>query len=294
MLGDRFVIKKYAFLVKKLLILLNNSLYLSLDTNRSYLVLNISFWISVALIEGVNFFTKTKSALIEYSASRTREESLKCDIPLREQLLGSFMITMGPVAISNVILLAQIGPWLIPGPYPNPTSVPLTTLLNESAKFFGLIILRDSLHYFSHRMSHECEFLYKHAHSYHHGIHTPRASGAAFMTMADATLLEGLPVIASVAIIQPHPFTFYAFVVIRMAESVSIHSGISCDSWLAVLFWKSRMFLAFGLAGNEHHDQHHKCSGRSLNAKNFAERFIFLDYLFGTLSKVQTQTTSTS
>ncbi len=268
------------------------SFFLSIRTGP-YLALNIGFWVSVALIEGVQFFYN-KSTLIEYSSSRTREELLKSEIPLSKQLLGSFMTTMGPGAISNVILLAKIGPWLIPGPYPTPSSVSLTTLVEESAKFFGLIILNDSLHYFTHRMCHECEFLYKHLHSYHHEILTPRASGAGFITMADATLLEGIPVIASAAITQPHPLTFYVFVLVRLADTVSLHSGISCDSWLAVLFLRSRMFLAFGLAGNEHHDQHHKCSGRSRNAKNFAERFIYLDYLFGTLSKAPTHTTCTS
>ena len=258
-----------------------------------YVVLNISFWMSVVLIEGVNFFAKS-SVLIDYTSSRTMEERLKSEPPLSEQLFGSLMTTMGPVAISNVVLLAKIGPWLIPGPYPNPTSASFTTLVAESAKFFGLILLKDSFYYFTHRMAHGCELLYKQVHSHHHKIHTPRATGTGFMTLADATLLEGLPCIASAAIIQPHPLTFYAFLVSRTAESVSTHSGVSCDSWLAVLFLKSRMFLAFGLAGNEHHDQHHKFSDRSINAKNFAERFIFLDYLFGTLSTVRTQTKSTS
>ena len=289
MLGDRFVTEVYiCSCVTSFYCSTTLSIFLPTHTGP-YLVLNISFWVSVALIEGVNFFYN-KSALIEYSSSRTREELLKSEpTPLREQLLGSFMITMGPVAISNIILLAKIGPWLIPGPYPTPSSVSLFTLVEESAKFFGLIILKDSLHYFTHRMCHECEFLYKHVHSHHHKIHTPRAIGTGYMSMADATLLEGLPCIASVAIIQPHPLTFYAFLWSRTAESVSTHSGINCDSWLAVIFFKSRLFLKFGLAGNEHHYQHHKFSDRSINAKNFAERFIFLDYLFGTLSTVKTQ-----
>ena len=192
-----------------------------------FLVLNISFWMSVALIEGVKFFTFA-SKIHRSSTSPTMEERLKCEPPLREQLLGSFMTTMGPVAIANVFLLAKIGPWLIPGPYP--TSLSFATLAMECTKFFGLIILKDSMYYFTHRMAHGCEFLYKHVHSHHHKIHTPRAIGTGYMYMADATLLEGLPCIASVAIIQPHPLTFYVFLWSRTAESVSTHSGINCDS----------------------------------------------------------------
>ena len=86
--------------------------------------------------------------------------------------------------------------------------------------------------------------------------------------------------VAAFAILKPHPFIFYAYIVIRIAENVLNHSGLD-SFWVDLVSFK---FLPLR-AKISHHDRHHKYSNYAGKAKNYGENFVIWDYVFGTYVK---------
>merc|ERR1712070_93213 len=92
-------------------------------------------------------------------------------------------------------------------------------------------------------------------------------------------LQVGLPMLAAVAMVRPHPITFYALVCVGNFEHVLNHCGFD-DELTNIL---SLRWLPFR-GSIAHHDYHHKFCGRSGQVRNLGEGLWLWDWMFGTLA----------
>jgi sterol desaturase/sphingolipid hydroxylase (fatty acid hydroxylase superfamily) len=214
---------------------------------------------------------------IDYSKKRRKValHELELKISIKAQLRASIWTTLGPGALSNGFLSALVLPHLFPALSSLHALPDLHTFIRQ---FCVMQLVGDLGLYAGHRLQHENEFLWKHYHSVHHSIDTPCVSSTAYIDAIDMTLQTALPMMLAAVASQAHPVSFLIYIFARVGENALNHCGY--DHWL--INFVSLKWLP-GKASVRHHDQHHKYSNYGPNAKNYAENYIFWDWLFGTL-----------
>jgi sterol desaturase/sphingolipid hydroxylase (fatty acid hydroxylase superfamily) len=215
---------------------------------------------------------KEKNSIV-YNSSKTRSYLLTQTqerVPLSIQLRSSVYNTCGLPAILNAIGSAIFLPMLIK----IKSEYNFIDFLKE---FMIMQLIGDLFLYWGHRIQHENAYFWKHFHSIHHQIDTPKAYSVAYIHPVDAFLQGALPILLAGICAQCHPFCFCFYVFTRVAENTINHCGY--DHWLInVIFLKILPFRA----SIRHHDEHHKFS-KSGGGKNFGENYVIWDWIFKTL-----------
>jgi len=218
--------------------------------------------------QGYTYTSKTESRTQDIAKSRSTYD-------YSTQLIGSLKTVLGPGALLNVCLSALLLPYLFHTPL---DQLPLLPSLKAFIVHFILAhVINDFFLYWGHRIQHENKWLWENFHSVHHRIATPTAVSTAYIDPIDMTLQSSLPTLLAMVLTQSHPVTFAIFAFSRVAENTFNHCGL--DSTLINVV--SLKFLPFR-AAIKHHDEHHKFSGYSGNAKNYGEGFWIWDSMFGT------------
>ena len=188
---------------------------------------------------------------------------------------------LGPGAVLNCILSAMLMPYLIATPLAEMPAVP--TLRRFCVQFVSCYVLGDFGLYLGHRVQHENEFLWRKFHSVHHRLKTPTAVSTIYIDPVDMLLQASLPMLLATVATQAHPLVFLAYSFARVAENTFNHAGLD-SPWVRLVTLK---FLPLR-ASVRHHDEHHRYSGYSGNAKNYGEGLWIWDALLGTSRKATT------
>lgn len=205
--------------------------------------------------------------------SKTREI-----VPFRKQLTGAFWTVLGPPAGLNILLMG----WLFPKIMGHPKRL-LPDVKSFLASFLGMYLISDLGLYWGHRVQHEVPWLWENCHKVHHTLETPTPMGTMYIDHTDAMLQVGLPMMAAVCLVRPHPVTFYALVWAGNLEHILNHCGLDDKTCTNILSWRW-----LPLRGSiSHHDYHHKFCGRAGNVRNFGEGLWLWDWMFGTLAKAK-------
>ena len=185
---------------------------------------------------------------------------------------------LGPGAVLNSILSAVLMPYLITIPVTEMPTVP--SLHVFCLQFVSCYVLGDFGLYLGHRIQHENEFLWRKFHSVHHRLKTPTAVSTIYIDPVDMLLQASLPMLLATVTVQAHPLVFLFYSFARVAENTFNHSGLD-SPWVRFITLK---FLPLR-ASVRHHDEHHRYSGYSGNAKNYGEGLWIWDSLLGTSRK---------
>lgn len=200
---------------------------------------------------------------------------MRSQISLLDQIKYSTFSLCGPPVLINVFVLTFLFDYFLHVD----SSIPaIPSLIAFVSQLFLMLFVGDFWLYWGHRIQHEVDFLWRNLHYFHHQIGTPTPFTAGYINSIDATIQTGLPIALSAIMIRSHPFTIYAFILMRVSDSVVSHCGINSSILNVVTF----RFLPTR-ASISHHDSHHKYMNFSKHAKNYGEAFWFWDWLFGTL-----------
>lgn len=243
-----------------------------------FLAVNIGYFGTTLALEAFIAAGFGQGYFIEYGVKgksyKTRSSAMQKTwqeaIPFHKQLFNAVYNMLGPMALVNALISTVILSLLVPGPYQLPS------LRKAALSFILLELIGDFGLYLGHRLLHTKYFW--RFHEFHHSIETPSPVSTVCIDSVDATLQAGLPMAVATAIVRPHPYVFYVYCVLRLAENVVNHSGLEHP----LINLLSLKFLPFR-ASVSHHDAHHKYSGHKQAAKNFAENFTIFDWFFGTL-----------
>lgn len=185
---------------------------------------------------------------------------------------------LGPGAVLNSVLSALLMPYLIATPVTEMSPVP--SLRVFCLQFLSCYVLGDLGLYLGHRVQHENEFLWRKFHSVHHRLKTPTAVSTIYIDPVDMLLQASLPMLLATVATQAHPLVFLAYSFARVAENTFNHTGLD-SPWVRLVTLK---FMPLR-ASVRHHDEHHRYSGYSGNAKNYGEGLWIWDSLLGTSRK---------
>ena len=117
----------------------------------------------------------------------------------------------------------------------------------------------------------------------HHRLKTPTAVSTIYIDPVDMLLQASLPMLLATVATQAHPLVFLAYSFARVAKNTFNHAGLD-SPWVRLVTLK---FLPLR-ASVRHHDEHHRYSGYSGNAKNYGEGLWIWDALLGTSRKATT------
>ena len=243
------------------------------------LAANLGFFGTALPLEFLSRY-QNQSQFISYSKDKKRESFLEATqkrISFLTQLKYCFWTMFGPTALINGALSAVIFNYLFPFKSEDPLIPALHILVLQ---VIALLVIGDFGLYWGHRIQHSNAFLWKHCHSLHHQLDTPSPVSTLYIDGIDAFLQAALPILISILIVQPHPISSYIYIILRLSDNAVNHSGLKPNLLIDILTLK---FLPFR-ASVGHHDAHHKYSGYTGSAKNYAEYFWIWDYMFGTLS----------
>ncbi|KJE96882.1 C-4 methylsterol oxidase [Capsaspora owczarzaki ATCC 30864] len=135
-----------------------------------------------------------------------------------------------------------------------------------AAQVFACLVIEDTWHYFMHRLLHH-KAIYKYIHKVHHTFAAPFGMVAEYAHPAE-TLILGVGFFLGVLIFCNHLILNWAWVTLRLIETIEVHSGYD--------IWTPLHLLPF-YGGAKFHDFHH------MNfTGNYASTFTFWDKLFGT------------
>lgn len=276
------------------------------------MTLNFSFFLYILIFELASNHPDAEKYLIRYNnKSHSRKENIlltQKKLSFLTQLYDTALVTLGPSAMINVIVIATLGQRFHPV---TNESERFPSLIEFSLHLIVMLLVSDLALYWGHRIQHMNEFLWKNCHSYHHQIDTPTAVSTVSIESTDATLQGGLPVLIALLAIRPHYITFHVCLTLRFLDNVMNHSGLDfsqtppksshsiSSSFPKDISWyagKMALNIAWFLtlitlknfsfrAPSSHHDFHHKYSNYTQNAKNFGEYFVIWDRIFGTHSK---------
>ena len=229
--------------------------------------------LEVASCEGKKITYGNNSPLRKDEIKKTQ-----LSVPYSEQLTATLMTLLGPGAVLNCCLSAVLIPRLM---YTSLEDLPLVPSLETFIlQLVSCYVIGDLGLYLGHRIQHENEWLWTTFHSFHHKLKTPAAVSTIYIHPIDMLLQASLPMLLAVFVTQAHPLVFAAYSFSRVAENTFNHSGL--DSFVVRLV--TLKFLP-GRASVRHHDEHHRYSGYSGNAKNYGEGFWIWDGMMGTSRK---------
>ena len=238
---------------------------------------NIGFFVTAIVCE---LYAKNApdSQLLTYGKDKSRRACLAATqerISFTTQLNSCFWVMFGPTAILNGVLSAMLSNILIP--YRETDSV-LPSLFTFLMQVVCLLVVGDFGLYWGHRIQHTVPYLWENFHSVHHRLDTPSPVSTLYIDHIDASLQAVLPILLSSLIVYPHPVSYYVYIALRLSDNAVNHSGLKPNFWIDLFTLKCLPFRA----SVGHHDAHHKYSGYTGNAKNYAEYFWVWDYMFGT------------
>eukprot|EP00811_Abedinium_folium_P005325 NODE_14905_length_1078_cov_19.498423.p1 GENE.NODE_14905_length_1078_cov_19.498423~~NODE_14905_length_1078_cov_19.498423.p1 ORF type:complete len:284 (+),score=53.29 NODE_14905_length_1078_cov_19.498423:149-1000(+) len=241
-----------------------------------YLSSVIGIFISISTLELLSVLPPFRRARICYD-NKPREEKLAESWRVRPwgQQFGDSVTALSKMLPFVLILAGVSEPILMPV---QPYQGWFPTLLS----FLALVVVNDFGLYWGHRVQHESRFLWEHAHHYHHAILTPTAVTVTSIADVDSILQGPLPILVALVVVQPHPFIYYIFCILRFGENTLNHSGID-HPLLNIVTLKALPLRAT----IRHHDAHHRCCNHPFRATNYGETFIIWDWLFGTLRTVK-------
>lgn len=134
--------------------------------------------------------------------------------------------------------------------------------------FFVCIWANDTLFYWIHRGLHHGS-IYKHIHKKHHDFKTSIGIAAEYAHPIEDAFANTLPTIAGNLIMGSHVVVFWAWLCLRIIETVDAHSGYN--------FSFSPFTLIPFINGADRHDFHH-----SHNVGSYGSFFCFWDWIMGT------------
>jgi len=131
----------------------------------------------------------------------------------------------------------------------------------------AFLAIEDFYFYWIHRLLHYGPF-YKHIHKVHHHHAAPFGIAAEYAHPVE-TMFLGIGTVLGPVLLATHLFTVWAWLVVRLFQTVEVHSGYnfpwSLNNWIP--FW----------GGAEFHDYHHMAF-----TGNYASTFTWWDKIFGT------------
>lgn len=146
------------------------------------------------------------------------------------------------------------------------SSYPSTPLVVGQLMFFMLV--EDTLFYWAHRTLHR-PALYPYIHKVHHRFTHTVSIGAIATHPIEFVLGNVIPFSAGPLLAGAHLVTLYMWVILRIGETITNHSGYDLPwSMYELLPWQSVEAA---------HDAHH-----SVNTGNYASLFCWWDRLMGT------------
>lgn len=241
---------------------------------------NIGFFVTTVILELLSRF-QSDSMFVTYNKDKSRSSALKLTqekVPFMSQLRYCFWTMIGPSALFNGVVSAVISNYMFPF---NADKEPLLPAFGYFMfQLFALLFVGDFGLYWGHRIQHMNPYLWKNFHSLHHTLNTPSPVSTLYINEVDAFLQAVLPILISSLVVRPHPVTYYVYIALRLCDNAVNHSGLKPNLLIDIFTLK---FLPFR-ASVGHHDSHHKYSGYTGPAKNYAEFFWIWDYMFGTLS----------
>lgn len=203
--------------------------------------------------------------MISYGQKKSRREAIaatRSRIGALTQLKMCLWIMSGPQAILSVVLNTFIMDFLVPI---NESNEEPPALTRAALQIIALLIIGDFCLYWGHRIQHMNNILWNNCHWFHHQIDSPTPVSTVYIEKTDASLQGGFPIIVAAAVVQPHPFVMYAYIMLRVADNAINHSGVE-STVLNILFLK-----CLPLRGSvSHHDSHHRY---------LCFNVAFLDYL---------------
>lgn len=131
------------------------------------------------------------------------------------------------------------------------------------------MVIEDATFYASHRLLHAVPFLYRNVHKLHHKYYYSLSFAAESSHPVEHLLGNQLPFALGPTLCGAHLYTWYAWLLWRVAETIVNHSGFD------VPFSPFRFIPFTGSAVA--HDAHHQ-----INSGNYESFFSYLDKLFGT------------
>lgn len=243
------------------------------------LAANTGFFVTAIALELLPKFAPASWSLT-YGRDKTRAACLAATqerVSWSKQLGYCFWTMIGPTALINGLISAVLSNYLMPFKLEDGL-VPAFPVL--ALQVFVLLVVGDFGLYWGHRIQHTVPFLWERCHSLHHQLDTPSPVSTLYIDEFDAFLQAALPILVSAVVVRPHPVAYYVYIALRLSDNAVNHSGLKPNMLLDIFTLK---FLPFRAAVG-HHDAHHKYSGYTGNAKNYAEYFWIWDYMFGTLS----------
>lgn len=152
-----------------------------------------------------------------------------------------------------------------PGQIPGP----LITFLQLA--FFTVV--EDTLFYFAHRTFHHPS-IYRHIHKQHHAFNHTVSIAAEYAHPIEFIFGNIIPFGTGPILLGAHCTTMYTWLLFRMGESVSSHSGYDFP-------WTPWSIIPFG-ADAMKHDVHHSIGATGGTAGNYATFYVWWDRLLGT------------
>lgn len=166
-----------------------------------------------------------------------------------------------PAMIFHVDLAEKLGYNCDEGAFPSSMKLFLSII------FF--MVCEDLTFYVAHRTLHTFKPLYAHVHKLHHRYYQSISIAAEFAHPLEFFLGNCLPFAVGPTLLGAHGFTWLAWTIFRIAETVEGHCGYEFP-WAP---WG-----LFPMAGGAaEHDAHH-----SINTGNYASFFTYWDKLFNT------------
>uniref|UniRef100_A0A7S1XA58 Fatty acid hydroxylase domain-containing protein n=1 Tax=Compsopogon caeruleus TaxID=31354 RepID=A0A7S1XA58_9RHOD len=196
--------------------------------------------------------------LDRYKVQKGRYANKADYVMVTMKIMGLFFIIMLPMIAMSTPIFRWLGMTRDP-PLPDWTTVAIQIIF-----FF---IVEDYMNYWIHRWLHT-PWAYKAIHSVHHEYSAPFSVAATYAHPLEVILL-GIPTFTGPALVGPHLFTLWIWLLMRQYEAIDIHSGYEFP-------WNINRYFPF-YAGTAQHDLHHfRYSG------NFASVFTWCDQLYGT------------
>jgi sterol desaturase/sphingolipid hydroxylase (fatty acid hydroxylase superfamily) len=246
----------------------------SLDWWQQFLATNFSgvderllFTVGMYLMNIVVFWGLNAILYVFYHFNLFPEKRInKGEMPPQD-LINECLIHLGvnhfliyPVAVYFAFPLFKHFGMEINAPVP-----PVSVFLRD---FAVSIALNDTLFYWAHRMLHHAS-IYQYIHKKHHRFNMSIGIASAFAHPVEDVLANLIPTLVGCMIMGSHVVVLWAWLTLRLMETIDAHSGYS--------FSFSPFHLLPFQGGADRHDFHH-----SKNVGCYGSFTIFWDWLCGT------------
>jgi len=146
-------------------------------------------------------------------------------------------------------------------------AAPLPSVSRMVVEILACLLILDTHFYWVHRLIHSYPKIYSFVHKRHHMFNVNIGIAAEYATISEDILLNYSSVLIGPLVLGCHPFILFFFTILRMTESIEIHSGYT----LPWLFW-GKLRPIHG--GPKFHEYHH-----SQNKGNYGF-FLFWVFIF--------------